>query len=343
MKPIFFVRFLLASLAAASLLPGMAQDLPAGLELPPRPVEVASHTSAASRMPGLPGGPPQVFVPISQLTLPEKPILPDPAVSPDEALTQDSSPTTESAGLPGELPMPVAGPGDSSGPLNLLPAPLEFDLEDPAAGANAPEVAAPTEGPAPDSSGVPGADLTPAPKKTTEAEAPNARGPIFRVKGADAFMLGRQRGYRFTPALGQGARDGVHTVASQVPNVLTSEVHGTRMMQLRPSPLWTTPYIENTFYMFCDESYNAVRLNPGWKIRGIQLQGPDWQWVACPRSGAGTASFSIRIRAWKTVDTPRQGTVVNLQGLTLEGPPGATDWKAAFPDLRRPAPLSVKR
>ncbi len=116
MKPIFFVRFLLASLAAASLLPGMAQDLPAGLELPPRPVEVASHTSAASRMPGLPGGPPQVFVPISQLTLPEKPTLPEPAVSPDEALTQDSSSTTESAGLPGELPMPVAGPGDSSGP-----------------------------------------------------------------------------------------------------------------------------------------------------------------------------------------------------------------------------------
>ena len=73
---------------------------------------------------------------------------------------------------------------------------------------------------------------------------------------------------------------------------------------------------------------------PGWKIRGIQLQGPDWQWVACPRSGAGTASFSIRIRAWKTVDTPRQGTVVTLQGLTLEGPAGATDWKAAFPDLR---------
>ena len=343
MKPILFVRFLLASLAAASLLPGRAQDLPAGLELPPRPVEGASHTSAASRMPGLPGGPPQVFVPISQLTLPEKPVPSDPGVSPAEALTQDSSATPEASGLPVELPMPVAGPGDSSGPLNLLPAPLEFDLENPAADANAPEVPAPTEGPAPDSSGVPGADLTPAPRKTTEAEAPHARGPIFRVKGVDAFMLGRQRGYRFTPAQGQGARDGVHTVASQVPNVLTSEVHGTRMMQLRPSPLWTTPYIENTFYMFCDESYNAVRLNPGWKIRGIQLQGPDWQWVACPRSGAGTASFSIRIRAWKTVDTPRQGTVVNLQGLTLEGPPGATDWKAAFPDLRRPAPLSVKR
>ena len=341
MKPFFLFRFLLASWAAAGILPGLAQELPTGLQLPPRPVEIAAHTPAASRVAGLPGGPPQVFVPISQLTLPEKPALPDPPAASDEALEPGAIPAPEGTGLTDELPVPGADAIDPSGPLNLLPAPLEFTLEEPAADGKTPGLPAPAEDPASDTTRVPGSDLTPAPQKTTDSESPHSRGPIFRIKGVDAFMLGRQRGYRFTPAQGQGPRDGVHTVASQVPNVLTSEVHGTRMMQLRPSPLWTTPYIENTFYMFCDESYNAVRLNPGWKIRGIQLQGPDWQWVACPRSGAGTASFSVRIRAWKTVDTPRQGTVVSLQGLTLEGPAGATDWKAAFPDLTRP--VAMKR
>jgi hypothetical protein len=116
------------------------------------------------------------------------------------------------------------------------------------------------------------------------------------------------------------------------------------MMQMRPSPLWTTPYIENTFYMFCDGNYNAVKLQPGWKIRGIQLKGPDWQWLVCPKSGANTASFSIKIRSWKLPDAPAQGTVVTLTGLTLEGPPGATDWKAAFPDLTQSAPaVAAKR
>ena len=94
--------------------------------------------------------------------------------------------------------------------------------------------------------------------------------------------------------------------------------------------------------MFCDAGYNAVRLTPGWRIRGIKLKGPAWRWVACPRSGAGTASFSIRVHAYKGQEA---ATTVALEGLTLEGPDGAVDWRDAFPWLngRGPKPQSPAR
>ena len=127
-----------------------------------------------------------------------------------------------------------------------------------------------------------------------------------------------------------GARDGNHTAASQFPNVLTSEVHGTRMSQLRPPANWNMEESSNTFFMFCDAGYNAARLAPGWRIRGIRLEGTAWRWVICPVSGANTASFSVRIHSYKNQET---ATSVHLAGLTLEGPDGATDWKEAFPNL----------
>jgi hypothetical protein len=150
------------------------------------------------------------------------------------------------------------------------------------------------------------------------------------VSGADAFKIAHARGFKFTPAGGFGSRDGMHTAAAQFPNVLTSEVHGTRMSQLRPPPAWAVAETSNTFFMFCDSSYNAVRLNPGWRIRGIKIEGPNWRWVACPRSGANTASFSVRVYAYKGQEA---STAVQLAGLTLEGPDGATDWRDAFPSL----------
>ncbi|HWB01568.1 MAG TPA: hypothetical protein VG796_01005 [Verrucomicrobiales bacterium] len=227
---------------------------------------------------------------------------------------------------------------ESSGPSSeLLPLPgddapgqpLESLLPDPSAilpgGGGTPETPLPNES----EDGVPRDDLAPAPSYGG-VEDQDRRGPVFRVSGADAFKLARARGFKFTPANGIGVRDGAHTAASQFPNVLTSEVHGTRMSQLRPPAAWAVTETSNTFFMFCDARYNAVRLAPGWRIRGIKLDGPNWRWVACPRSGANTASFSIRIYAYKNQQT---ATAVQLAGLTLEGPDGATDWREAFPSL----------
>jgi len=169
-------------------------------------------------------------------------------------------------------------------------------------------------------------------------EVQDRRGPVFRVDGAEAFKVARSRGFKFTPAGGIGARDGVHTAASQFPNVFTSEVHGPRMAQLRPPATWSLAELSNTFFMFCDPGYNAVRLAPGWRIRGINLQGPAWRWVACPRSGAGTASFSIRVHSYKGQEA---ATAVTLASLTLEGPEGATDWKEAFPWINGKGPANA--
>ena len=176
---------------------------------------------------------------------------------------------------------------------------------------------------------VPRTDLAPAPAYGG-VEVQARTGPVFRVNGTEAFKTARSRGFRFTPAGGIGPRDGVHTAASQFPHLLTSEVHGTRMAQFNPPATWSVTETSNTFFMFCDASYNAVRLAPGWRIRGIRLEGTAWRWVICPVSGANTASFSVRIHSYKNQET---ATSVHLAGLTLEGPDGATDWKEAFPNL----------
>jgi hypothetical protein len=226
------------------------------------------------------------------------------------------------------LPLPgdefTGAPGDS-----LLPDRLEaLPGGEPAKGSHLPDSSADGE--------VPRSDLAPAPAYSG-VEDQDRRGPVFRVSGAHAFALARARGYKFTPAGGIGLRDGAHTAASQFPNLLTSEVHGTRMSQLRPPLAWSVAETSNTFFMFCDANYDAVRLAPGWRIRGIRLEGPNWRWVACPRSGANTASFSVRVYSYKAQESH---TTVSLAGLTLEGPPGATDWRDAFPWIngKGPAP-----
>lgn len=345
MKPFPLFRLILAVLTTAGAPSLSAQDLPTnGLLLPPLPLrEIAAVSPAPAETKA--GRQPRTAPHLSHLTLPEIPVLAEPA---EYAPTEQPSPEApEPEVIPDEIPLsnPLLPQGNAAPSQDLLPSMEEFPGAAPSevpSGESTPS-ATPNPEAADATAAVPGSDLSPSPQSSPEPADPNARGPIFRIRGAEAFALAREKGFRFTPAQGLGRRDGVHTVASQVPNVLTSEVHGTRMMQMRPSPLWTTPYIENTFYMFCDPSYNAVRLAPGWKIRGIQLKGADWQWVACPRSGANTASFSIRIRSWKLPNAPAQGTVVMLHGLTLEGPPGATNWKAAFPDLNRPAAVAAQR
>jgi hypothetical protein len=233
----------------------------------------------------------------------------------EKAASELPGPSTELLPLPAD---------DSPG------QPLESLLPDPSAILPSGETPpAATSGDVPEN-GVPRSDLAPAPAYG-DVEVQDRRGPVFRIPGAEAFKIARARGFKFTPAGGIGSRDGTHTGASQFPNVLTSEVHGTRMSQLRPPAAWAVAETSNTFFMFCDANYNAVRLSPGWRIRGIKLEGPNWRWVACPRSGSNTASFSVRVYSYKNQDGP--ATAIQLAGLTLEGPEGSTDWHDAFPNL----------
>lgn len=254
------------------------------------------------------------------------PPVPMPAIAASAKVPQ----TMESSGGPSSELLPL--PGNDS-----LGAPTETILPDADAilptGEFTP-IDATGETPVTESE-VPRSDLAPAPAYGS-VENQDRRGPVFRISGVDAFKVARTRGFKFTPAGGMGARDGNHTSASQFPNVLTSEVHGPRLSQLRPPIQWAVTETSNTFFLFCDANYNAVRLAPGWRIRGIRMEGPNWRWVACPRSGSNTASFSVRLHAYKNAET---ATTVQFAGLTLEGPEGATDWKEAFPWINGRGPL----
>ncbi len=156
---------------------------------------------------------------------------------------------------------------------------------------------------------------------------PPVTGPLFKINGAAAVTYARAMGYKFSPAGGLGARDGIHTRASQFPNVTTSEVDGVRMMQMRPAAGWAISKISNQFYMFVDASLKPVPLNSGWKIRGLHLNGPNWAWAGQPASGAPTASFALTLVAFRN---SLPATVVELDTITLEGPKGSTDWRQAF-------------
>jgi len=291
-----------------------------------------------------------IRVPARNATAPQALIAKTPMLPAPAAL---APPVMEGAALT-DLPLdPHAGPSSELLPLPAEAGAPDISLLPDAAALLPPGQPTQTEGDSPpgpedslpnaDPLAVPGEELAPMPA-WGHIETQDRRGPVFRIAGADAVKLARTRGFKFTPAGGIGARDGNRTAASQFPNVFTSEVHGTRMAQLRPLSSWKMEETANTFFMFCDASYNAVRLNPGWRIRGIRLDGPNWRWVVCPVSGANTASFSVRIYSYKNQEA---ASAVQLAGMTLEGPEGATDWQDAFPDLKAgvkgpassPAPL----
>lgn len=167
---------------------------------------------------------------------------------------------------------------------------------------------------------IPGAE--PAPKATKKPTA-----NLFRIPGAQAVQIAQAAGYCFSPLNGLPPRDGRHTTAIQFNNIITSEVDGVNLVQYQPPNGWNVPSISNTFYMFVDRKLRPAPLAPGWTIRGIQLKGPGWQWNARPAVGAPSASFSVTLFGYKTSATP---TTVALVSLSLQGPPGATDWRAAF-------------
>ena len=268
----------------------------------------------------------------NRLRVPSRTVPPNGNSSPIAASVTEP-PARETAGFgpsgPASELLPLPGDDSSGGPLDII-LPGASDVLP--AGGPAPE--SPHSDSEPDNA-VPRTDLAPAPAYGGVEDQARV-GPVFRISGAQAYAVARARGFKFTPAGGIGPRDGAHTAAAQFPNTLTSEVHGTSMSQLRPPPAWSVTETSNTFFMFCDASYNAVRLAPGWRIRGIKLTGPNWRWVACPRSGANTASFSIRVHSYKAQEV---NTTVQLAGLTLEGPEGATDWKDAFPWINGKGPL----
>lgn len=155
---------------------------------------------------------------------------------------------------------------------------------------------------------------------------------LFRIPGAQAVEVARAAGYCFSPNNGKVPRDGRHTTASQFANIATSEVDGARMSQSRPPEGWSAPKISNIFYMFTDSRLRPAPLAPGWTIRGIQLKGPAWQWVGRPAAGAPSASFAISIYGYKSSPS---ATVVELTSISLVGPAGAKDWRAAFAPLPR--------
>lgn len=168
-------------------------------------------------------------------------------------------------------------------------------------------------------------------EKATAKEPPASN--LFRVPGADAIVVARAAGYCFSPNSGKGPRDGIHTVAMQYGNLVTSEVDGVKMIQYRPPGGWSVATISNTFYMFVDARLRPAPLAPGWMIRGIKLSGPSWQWHGHPAPGAPSASFAITIFGHKLAAGP---TTVELTSIILQGPPGATDWRAAFAAQPKP-------
>ena len=170
-------------------------------------------------------------------------------------------------------------------------------------------------------------------QSTQEAEDQEpAKDGYFRVPGAEAIQAARAAGYCFSPRNGKPPRDGRHTTASQFADAITSVVDGVKMTQFQPPTGWNVAKISNTFYMFVDSRLRPVSLAPGWTIRGIQLQGPAWKWVGRPAAGAPSASFAITIIGHKGA----AATTVELTSISLQGPPGAKDWRAAFAELPKP-------
>lgn len=160
-----------------------------------------------------------------------------------------------------------------------------------------------------------------------------AKEGYFRVPGAEAIQVARAAGYCFSPRNGMAPRDGQHTTASQFADAITSVVDGVKMTQMQPPNGWNVAKISNTFYMFVDSRLRPVALAPGWTIRGIQLHGPAWKWVGRPAAGAPSVSFAISLIGHKGAAA---ATTVELTSISLQGPPGAKDWRAAFADLPRP-------
>jgi len=102
-------------------------------------------------------------------------------------------------------------------------------------------------------------------------------------------------------------------------------VQGLVMTQRRTPAGWGA-ISQNTFYLFTDGSGRAKSLAPGWAIRDLRLSGDPFRWVSRPEAGGASPSLAIQIAGGRNA----RDSVVRLEGLVLEGPADAKDWRVAF-------------
>jgi hypothetical protein len=148
---------------------------------------------------------------------------------------------------------------------------------------------------------------------------------VFTIPGAEAWAVASRLGWKFFPRGASGPRDGNRSVAQLHPNLDSSLVVGPVMTQMRTPPGWNV-FSENVFFMFADARGQPRQFAPGWRMRDVRVVGTNWRWAVPSRHGATTPFFAVRITGLKaTIDS-----VVELKSITIEGPPGAQDWRDAF-------------
>jgi hypothetical protein len=158
-----------------------------------------------------------------------------------------------------------------------------------------------------------------------ETPAEKSTPSVFRVTGAEVWEAARRAGWKFFPKGAVGALDGQNTVVEIQPGIPYSAVQGPMLTQRRTQAGWGK-VSENTFFLFTDGRGQPRQLARGWTVQDLQLSGDPFQWVSRPQPGGTSPSLVIRMAGGRSA----RDSVVRLQGLVLQGPPGAKDWREAF-------------
>jgi hypothetical protein len=154
-----------------------------------------------------------------------------------------------------------------------------------------------------------------------EAKAPT----VFRVGGGEVWEVASRAGWKFFPKGAGGALDGRNTVVEIQPGIVYSTVQGPVVTQRRTLSGWGK-VSENTFYLFTDARGRAKPLARGWTVKDLVLTGDAFQWVSRPQAGGASPSLVIQLAGGRSA----RDSVVRLEGMVLQGPSDAKDWRAAF-------------
>jgi hypothetical protein len=119
--------------------------------------------------------------------------------------------------------------------------------------------------------------------------------------------------------------DGRNTVAEIQPGIVYSMVQGPVVTQRRTLPGWGK-VSENTYYLFTDARGRGKALARGWTVKDLVLTGDAFQWVSRPQAGGSSPSLAIQLAGARS----GRDSVVRLEGIVLQGPPDAKDWREAF-------------